>query len=82
MTSLVSRVRSWFTDPVVVVDPTAGMTQRAVYDFGYQNGYAWGEVVGRKQTFEDILHHLSLSGRTLEELLPADVEAVRTKSTH
>ena len=63
-------------------DPNAGMTQRAVYDFGYQNGYAWGEVVGRKQAFVDILEHLSISGRTLEELLPADMVAVRTKSTH
>lgn len=63
-------------------DPTAGMTQRALYDFGYQNGYAWGEVVGRKQAFDDIMQYLAVTGRGIEELTPTDVAVVRAKSTH
>jgi hypothetical protein len=55
---------------------------RDIYQFGYENGMAWGEVVGRKQAFDDLMEHLRLSGRTLEEAQAADVVAVRAKSTH
>ena len=63
-------------------EPEVAKTQKAVYEFGYQNGYAWGEVVGRKQAFEDILEHLTRSGRVIEEIVPADVSTVRDRSTH
>jgi len=55
---------------------------RQIYQFGYENGMAWGEVVGRRQAFEDLLEHLSRAGRTLEEIQPGDVVDVRVKSTH
>ena len=77
--SLVSRLLARFRPPA---DPIASMTNRELYDFAYQNGYAWGEVVGRKQAFEDILEHLTRSGRVIEEIVPADVSTVRARSTH
>ena len=77
---IVRRLLAKFKPPPV--DQTAGMTQKAVYEFGYQNGFAWGEVVGRKQAFEDILEHLTRSGRVIEEIVPADVSTVRARSTH
>ena len=55
---------------------------RDIYQFGYENGMAWGEVVGRRQAFEDLLEHLRLSGKGLEETQPGDVVDVRVKSTH
>ena len=73
------RLLRWLESPQ---EAQERLTARKVYDFGYQNGFACGEVVGRKQAFVDILEHLAIAGRTLEELLPADVVEVRTKSTH
>ena len=55
---------------------------KQIYQFGYENGMAWGEVVGRRQAFEDLLEHLNRAGRTLEEAQPGDVVDVRVKSTH
>jgi len=58
------------------------VSAKQIYQFGYENGMAWGEVVGRRQAFEDLLEHLNRAGRTLEEAQPGDVVDVRVKSTH
>jgi hypothetical protein len=62
--------------------PLAGLDPQAIYQFGYENGYAWGEVVGRKQAFEDLAAHMRLTGRETEEIQTADVRDVRVKGTH
>ena len=62
--------------------PLAGLDPQAIYQFGYENGYAWGEVVGRKQALDDLMTHLKLTGRTSEEIQSADVRDVRVKGTH
>jgi hypothetical protein len=67
---------------VVTQPPLSGLDPQAIYQFGYENGYAWGEVVGRKQALDDLMTHLKLTGRTSEEIQSADVRDVRIKSTH
>ena len=62
--------------------PIESLDPKAIYQFGYENGYAWGEVVGRKQALDDLMTHLKLTGRTSEEIQSADVRDVRVKGTH
>lgn len=81
MAGVVKRFFGRFLAPIRP-DPPSGITNRQLYDFAYQNGYAWGEVMGRKEAFDDLIEHLRLMGRTLEDVQPADVQAVRAKSMH
>jgi hypothetical protein len=67
---------------VVREAPLEGLDPQAIYQFGYENGYAWGEVVGRKQAFEDLAAHMRMTGRETEEIQSADVRDVRVKGTH
>lgn len=79
MVGAVRRFFDRFREPIPV-DPV--MSPRAVYDFGYKNGYAWGEVVGRRQAFSDLLHHLRVHGRVIDDLNEDDIQEAQVRSTH
>lgn len=52
------------------------------FQAGWKNGYAWGEVVGRKQAFEDLLEQLRLHGKAVDQLDESEIREAQVKSTH
>lgn len=62
--------------------PEANPVVNAAYQVGWQNGYWSGVLKGRNDVIEALEFDLAARGKTLDELEPAHLRAVKVKGIH
>lgn len=69
-------------EPAVEVVSQDALDLKAAYQLGWQNGYAWGELVGRRDALSDLLEQLRLHGKVVDDLDAGEIREAQVKSTH